>query len=206
VFRRDQFPNNTIPLNRFDSAALKALDRFPIPNVFSGSIEATANNYRRTGTEQQYQDQFDVRVDHQLTPTQRVFGRYSYLRDDSRPVAPLPDGSGTITTGVIGNTLTRADGVVAEHSWTISPGSLNQVRFGYTRRGFNRDALRLGIPASQASGVPNIPAEYLFPIRSRFIRSRAFSRSVLPQTRIQNSQLGRRSSLIPFRLKGAATV
>jgi carboxypeptidase family protein/TonB-dependent receptor-like protein len=159
VYRRDQFANNTIPQNRFDSAALKALDRFPVPNVFAANgAEATANNYRRTDTERQYQDQFDGRIDHQLTPTQRVFGRYSYLRDDSRPVAPLPDGSGTITTGVIGNTLTRADGVVAEHSWTISPGSLNQLRFGYTRRGFNRDALRLGVPASQASGVPNIPA------------------------------------------------
>src|SRR5262245_3197696 len=157
--RRDQFPNNTIPLDRFDSAAVKALDRFPVPNVFAANgAEATANNYRRTDTEQQYQDQFDVRVDHQLTPTQKVFGRYSYLRDHSRPVTPLPDGSGTITTGIIGNTLTRADGIVGEHSWTISPGSLNQLRFGYTRRGFNRDGLRLGIPASQASGVPNIPA------------------------------------------------
>ena len=157
-FRRDQFPNNTIPPDRFDSAALKELDRFPLPNVFSGSSEATANNYRRTGNEQLYQDQFDVRLDHQLSSTQRVFGRYSYLRDDSRPVTPLPDGSGTITTGVIGNTLTRADGIVVEHSWTLTPGSLNQLRFGYTRRGFNRDELRLGVPASESSGVPNIPS------------------------------------------------
>ena len=158
-FTRQAFAGNRIPADRFDSAALKGLDRFPLPNVFAANgAEATANNYRRTDTERVYQDQFDVRVDHQLTPAQRVFGRYSYLRDDSRPVTPLPDGSGTITTGVIGNTLTRADGVVAEHSWTISPGSLNQLRFGYTRRGFDRDALRLGIPASQASGVPNIPA------------------------------------------------
>jgi Carboxypeptidase regulatory-like domain/TonB dependent receptor len=157
-YRRDQFPNNTIPPSRFDSAALKALDRFPLPNVFSRASEATANNYRRTGTEQQHQDQFDVRLDHQFNPSQRVFGRYTYLRDDSRPVTPLPDGSGTITSGVIGNTLTRADSVVAEHSWTVTPGSLNQLRFGYTRRGFNRDELRLGIPASQSSGVPNIPS------------------------------------------------
>ena len=112
-FTRQAFAGNRIPADRFDSAALKGLDRFPLPNVFAANgAEAAANNYRRTDTEQQYQDQFDVRVDHQLTPAQRVFGRYSYLRDHSRPVTPLPDGSGTITTGVIGNTLTRADGVV----------------------------------------------------------------------------------------------
>ncbi|MEW5978752.1 MAG: TonB-dependent receptor [Acidobacteriota bacterium] len=157
IFQRDPFVGNTIPADRFDPAARTALERYPSPNVFSGSQEATANNYRRTGTERVYQDQFDLRLDHQLGPTQRVFGRYSYLRDDSRPLAPLPDGSGIIASGTIGNTLTRADGIVAEHSWTLAPGSLNQVRFGFTRRGFNRDALRLGVPASQSAGVPNIP-------------------------------------------------
>ena len=45
----------------------------------------------------------------------RVFGRYSYLRDDDNPVTPLPDGSGTLTSGVIGHAITRGDGVVAEH-------------------------------------------------------------------------------------------
>lgn len=162
-FRRDPFPDSTIPLNRFDSAALKALERFPFPNIFSsGGIEATANNYRRTGTERQFQDQFDVRLDHQIRHNQQFFSRYSYLRDDSRPATPLPDGSGTITSGVIGNTLTRADSIVGEHSWTVTPGSLNQLRFGFTRRGFNRGGLRLAIPASQASNVPNIPAGAFF--------------------------------------------
>ncbi len=35
---------------------------------------------------------------------------------------------------------------------------MNQLRFGYTRRGFNRASLQTGQPASQASGIPNIPA------------------------------------------------
>jgi Carboxypeptidase regulatory-like domain/TonB dependent receptor len=157
-FRRDLFPNNTIPANRFDPAAVKALDRFPLPNVFNGGREATANNYRRTGDERQHQDQFGVRMDHQASRNQRVFGRYSYLRDDSRPVSPLPDGSGVIASGVIGSTLTRADSIVGEHSWAVRPGTLNQLRFGFTRRGFDRAQLRLGTPTSLSSGIPNIPA------------------------------------------------
>ncbi len=155
-YRRNPFPNNTISAGRFDPASLNALQRYPSPNVFSDGREATANNYRRTGTEQQYQDQFDVRMDRQPGPNHRVFGRYSYLRDDSRPITPLPDGSGVITSGVIGNTLTRADSIVADYSWNLTPASLNQLRFGFTRRGFNRDGLRLGTPAS--SGVPSIPS------------------------------------------------
>src|SRR5262249_30726274 len=106
------------------------------------------------GTDQQ---QFGARIDHSLGSRQRVFGRYEYLRDDSRPITPLPDGSGSITSGVVGATLTRADSVALEHTWTLSKSKVNQLRLGYPRRGFNRASLRTGRPASEASSIPNIP-------------------------------------------------
>src|SRR6185503_16891727 len=109
----------------------------------------------RVGNETSDQQQFGARIDHSLASTQRVFGRYEYLRDDSRPITPLPDGSGNITSGVVGDTLTRADSVALEHSWTVSRSKVNQLRFGYTRRAFNRASLRLGKPASEASSIPN---------------------------------------------------
>ena len=40
----------------------------------------------------------------------RAFARYSYLRDDDNPVPFLPDGSGNLTSGVIGHAITRGDG------------------------------------------------------------------------------------------------
>src|SRR6185295_10372589 len=42
--RRDPFPNNTVPADRFDPAALRVLDRYPDPN-----LPGLANNYRRVG-------------------------------------------------------------------------------------------------------------------------------------------------------------
>ena len=157
VYRRPPFPGNTIPASRFDAAAIAVAGRYPLPNVIVGGKEAAANNYRRTGKESSAQDQFDVRLDRHFGPKQRVFGRYAFLRDDSRPVTPLPDGSGDITSGVIGNTLTRADALAAEHAWIRSSSTVNQLRFGVTRRGFQRDALRTGRPASQVAGIPNLP-------------------------------------------------
>lgn len=155
---RSPFPGNVIPATRFDPAALRALDRYPLPNVFTADgAEATANNYRRIGNEEVSQDQFDVRLDRYFGSRHRLFGRYAYLRDFSSPITPLPDGSGNITSGVIGDTLTRADSVVAEHNWTINTARANQLRLGYTRRGFHRASLRTGHPASEISGVPNIP-------------------------------------------------
>jgi len=155
---RDRFLNDTIPTDRFDRVARQLLSRYPFPNVFVNGKEATANNYTRVANETTDQDQFGLRLDHNLSANQRFFARYEYLRDDSQPSTPFPDGSGNITTGFIGSTLTRADSVAAEHNWTVSSNKVNQLRFGYTRRGFTRDALRTGQSASLASGVPNIPA------------------------------------------------
>ena len=156
-YARDAFPGNTIPATLVDAATLAVLDRYPAPNVFSGGVEATANNYRRVGTDTTAQDQFDLRLDHYVGSRHRIFGRYTYLRDDSRPATPFPDGSGTFTAAFIGQTLTRADSVVGEHTWTVTPAAVNQLRFGFTRRGFSRSGLATGQPATAISKIPNIP-------------------------------------------------
>lgn len=152
-YARDPFPTNTIPASRFDPAALAAADRYPAPNV----LASPANNYRRTGNDDTAANQLDGRLDRYIGAAHRLFARYSFLRDNSRPTPPLPDGSGALTSGVIGNTITRAGGLATEHSFTISPAAVNQLRFGYTRRNFQREAMRTGRAASEVSLVPNIP-------------------------------------------------
>ncbi len=154
---RDPFPGNIIPAERRDAIAAQLISRYPLPNVFTRTgAEATANNYRRRTTDSTAADQFDNRIDRMIGSAQRVFGRYSFLRDDSRPGTPLPDGSGNLTSGVIGATRTRGDSVVVEHAWTRSPRAVNQARFGFTRRGFRRDSLDAG-PELGGVAIPNVP-------------------------------------------------
>jgi hypothetical protein len=144
---RTQFTNNTIPTIRFDSIATQVLQHYPLPNV-SG-----ANNYARTATEPDNQDQADFRVDRYFGEKHRVFVRYSLFRDDDDPVTPLPEGSGSLTSGVIGHAITHGDAVVADYSWTLSPSALNQFRFGYSRRDLNQTSLQNG-----GITVPGLPA------------------------------------------------
>ena len=158
AYSRTPFPANTIPADRFDQAALHLLSRYPPANVLSASGAGTnANNYRRLGNDGTAADQLDGRIDHYFSSNHRFFTRYSFMRDDSTPTRPLPDGSGALASGVIGDTLTRADSLVAEHSWTVAPAAVNLLRFGFTRRRFERESLRTGQSASQVSLVPNIP-------------------------------------------------
>ena len=143
---RQPFPGHLIPLARFDPLAQQILARYPLPN------SPGANNYARTAVEPDNQDQFDTRLDRHFGERHRVFGRYTFLRDDDTPVAPLPDGSGSLTSGVIGHAITRGDGIVTEHDWTVAPGMLNQARFGYTQRDLNQTSL-----ANGGIRVPGLP-------------------------------------------------
>ena len=156
--QRAAFPNSTIPMDRFDAAARALLSHYPAPNVFVNGREAFANNFQRTAADSTSQDEFDTRLDRYFGQRHRLFGRYTYLHDDSAPAPPLPDGSGAIASGVIGQTLTRADAIATEYALALSPISLNQLRFGYTRRGFVRTALTGGEPGPVAAGIPGIPA------------------------------------------------
>src|SRR6202171_47395 len=91
---RIQFQNNTIPADRFDAIGKQILQLYPLPNVTG------ANNFVRTATEPDSQDQADFRIDRYFGEKHRVFGRYTVFRDDDTPVAPLPDGSGLLSSGV----------------------------------------------------------------------------------------------------------
>ena len=145
---RTPFANNTIPVSQFDQIASQILQHYPAPN-----LPGTANNFVRTAVEPDSQDQFDGRIDHVFNDKHRVFGRYSYLRDDDSPVSPLPDGSGTLSTGVIGHAITRGDGVSSEYDWIVSPTMLNQARFGFTRRAVDQSSLQNG-----GITIPGVPA------------------------------------------------
>ena len=135
---RVQFAGNTIPASRFDATGLQLLQRYPLPNV------AGANNYVRTATEPDNQDQADFRVDRYFGEKHRMFGRYTFFKDDDTPVTPLPDGSGSLTSGVIGHAKTRGDALVGDYNWTLSPSILNQLRFGYSRRDLDQSSLQNG--------------------------------------------------------------
>jgi hypothetical protein len=144
---RTQFQNNTIPMPRFDALGLQVLQHYPLPNVTG------ASSFVRTASEPDNQDQADFRVDRYFGEKHAVFSRYTLFRDNDAPVTPLPDGSGSVTSGVIGHSTTRGDAVVGDDDWTISPSMLNQFRFGYSRRDLDQSSLQNG-----GITVPGLPS------------------------------------------------
>jgi hypothetical protein len=162
-FTRTEFPNDTVSLNRVDPAALSLLARYPLP-----TSTAAANNYVRVGNDIDHQNQFDVRLDAQLSANDHGFARYTYFHDVEEPVTPLPEGSGVITgtiisTGnVIGLSRTLGQQYLANETHSFSARTVNEARFGYTRRSLGRSGAVLPGTASGSLGIPGIPTSAAF--------------------------------------------
>jgi len=150
-------PTNVIPVDRIDPAALVVLNRYPLPTK-----SGTASNFTFVGNDQDHQNQFDTRIDHKFSNRNQTFGRYSYFHDVDQPVPFLPDGSGNITTGVIGLTDTLGQQLVGSYIHTFSSKTLNDLRFGYTRRSFRRRGVQLDSSPSDSLQIPGIPTNGAF--------------------------------------------
>lgn len=104
----------------------------------------------------------NTRLDQRFSEKDQVFGRYSYFHDVDQPVPFLPDGSGNLTTGVIGLTDTLGQQVVGNYLHTFTARMLNDLRVGYTRRSFQRRGVQLDGSPSQSLDIPGIPSNGAF--------------------------------------------
>jgi hypothetical protein len=151
-YTRTAFANNQIPLESMDPVALQLLNRFPKPTK-----SGTSNNYTRSGNEPDNQDQFDIRIDNRFSTRDHVFGRYSYAIEKSSPVTPLPEGSGSLTSGFIGDNQTLGQSYASGYIHSFSARTANELRVGYTRRAANQVGTKLDSPPSQSLSLPGIP-------------------------------------------------
>jgi len=144
---RTPFPGNIVPKNRFDPIAAKVISWYPAPN-----LPGVANNYFFSPPSAQSADQYDGRLDHNFTSSQRVFFRYSrrnYTEVDPGPL-PLPADGGANIIDLLANSY------VANWSALLSPKMSNEFRFGYNATNAVIDIPSTGY-TNRALGIPNIP-------------------------------------------------
>jgi hypothetical protein len=144
------FPNNTIPIARFDPAAKQILDQYiPLPNLSSGLYEVQDPHPLDT-------DEVQFKLDHSLTSAHQLTGSYFWTK-------------GKDVVGLLGNlnwvdrefSWTQQNYNFGE-TWTISPTMINQFRLTYIRNfggRVNTPAIALGDLGSkyQIQGAPSLP-------------------------------------------------
>ncbi|MEP6538559.1 MAG: TonB-dependent receptor [Bryobacteraceae bacterium] len=125
---RDRFPNDTIPANRFDKIGAALVNLWPLPQV-----AGLANNFVAYPIKRSSLHRADGRVDHQLSPKDTLFFRFS--ADWSGMI--IPD---TFNTDIGGNEASFAGtddvhgrNLVGAWTRTFSPSTVGDFRYGYTQ-------------------------------------------------------------------------
>jgi Carboxypeptidase regulatory-like domain/TonB dependent receptor len=147
---RTQFPNNVIPANRIDPVAAKVISYYPLPNV-PGNALTGANNYFQAGSHPLNIDQGDVRIDHNITEAQHLFGRYSRRFQEDAPAQLFPsnvavaegqsNNQNSVNAGVIGYTNSLSANTVL--SATVG---YSRVLFRFLNRSLGFEPSELGFP------------------------------------------------------------
>ena len=151
-FAREPFAGNLLPAGRLDANAIKLLNLFPAPNN-SGLF----NNYSSNPAINNDTDQFDVRVDHNISSKDSAFGRLSYLRNPDLipgPFSGIADGGAFYA----GNQFTTSWNSALSETHQFSPTLFNEFRLGYNHLRASRvqpNANTEGIP--QQFGIQGIP-------------------------------------------------
>jgi hypothetical protein len=126
---RDPFPNNTLPADRIDPIGKALLDLLPLPTF----TDRLAGNYRANPVKTLDDYQGDIRVDHNLSTSDRIFGRFSFEEAEQYLPTGLP-GFGA-TGGFASNQTfkTKARNLALSHTKVFGSNVVNQFTAGYNR-------------------------------------------------------------------------
>ena len=145
------FFGNLIPTGRQNSAAVKYLNAYPLPNV-PGTDNGTQNNYRTIRRQITHYNTFDTRVDGAIGAKDQLFARFAYDQSDftrTSEFTALPAGFAS------GANTVHARGVAAGDTHIFTANVLNEFRAGYNRYSFTNAPVFSNLPISADLGIVN---------------------------------------------------
>jgi hypothetical protein len=154
--QRDPFPGNIIPRQLMNPVALNVLDYIARPRT-AGAADGSGNFQRPEMVEETEYGSHTVRVDHNLTQSQRMYGRVSWYDRNSN----YNNYFDNLSTGQWFRFISRQAAI--DHVWTVNSTTVMNVRYGFDRftrgdqgnpanHGF--DLTELGFPAYYANAIP----------------------------------------------------
>lgn len=156
VFGRPEFGRNAsgqwvIPSDRWDPVAARIVALIPDPNVPGTNI------YASTPVTRSRADQFDVRVDHAIAKSTRLFGRYSFMDSNVFRPAPLPGLAEGSYNDAFGSNDNRSQGVAVGLTHVFSNSLVVDFRLGWTRGDYFTAPPNDGVDGPALVGLQNVP-------------------------------------------------
>jgi len=147
---------NMLPANRLDPNAIKLLSLYPSPTG-----PGIVGNFTADRVNKHDINHYDVRIDHNFSTADQMFGRVSFSHDNNFKPAPFvgfADG-GSFNTGQYVDVNFNS---VLSETHSFSSALINEFRFGYSR--IHTTQLQpfgntLGVPEQFGiAGIPQAPA------------------------------------------------
>jgi hypothetical protein len=141
-----------------DPVAAQLINLYPLPNVPGTGF--FNNNFISNGILNNDINQFDVRVDHNLSARDNVFARYSFSQTDRRepPVLDDPVASGDFSSDY----LIRGQNAVGGWSRIFGSNLFSELRVGYNRVRSDAVHLSFGVDSNAQFGIRGVPADPRF--------------------------------------------
>ena len=156
---RSAFPGNLIPANRINPFSAKIMSLYPEPNTAAAGSVAWQNNYVLSPNVGRFDfNNFVGRLDHQVSPKERLYGRVSFQK-----YTELRTTNGILGLGAdnrFGGNISQ--GLVIDSITTLNPGTVLNIRASvnrfennltlYGQEGF--DATQFGWPKQLVDQLP----------------------------------------------------
>ena len=138
------------------------LNAYPLPTT-----SGLQNNYVRNRKEKSTVDSYDVKIDHKISNSNSIFGRYSKsrnsrIRDNNFPLGSSPNGNDLPSGFGAGDEFGNSRGITIGDTHSFTPTIINDFRAGWNnvRIGINNPgingALGFNNNVSGSLGAPNI--------------------------------------------------
>src|SRR6188768_1167677 len=134
----ESYPDGVIPTSAITSFARSVLAGLPEPTV-----PGTTNNFDSLPRREDFNDKYDVKVDHQFSSRLTMFGRYSFRNLDNFEPPPIPGETGSPSNAFVH--VKNRQGV-AGFTFTVTSTSLLDVRLGISSTKAGKEPPGVGGP------------------------------------------------------------
>src|SRR5918993_502678 len=159
--QRAQFSGNRIPTGRLSPQAQALLALIPEPNV-TGRENGTRDNYQVSASETFDADQGTGRIDHRLSESTNIFGRYTlgnFFRDGPTAFGTA-GGAELVSLGGVSDVKNQSLAIGVDR--TISSTLLADFRFGWFRYNVNVLPFDFGTTPATEAGIPGLNLDSTF--------------------------------------------
>lgn len=159
--RRSAFTGNRIPTGRLDPVAQAFLAKVPLPNL-PGNVQNLVAALKETTV----LDQFNLRLDHQLSKKDSIFGRLTVFKVDTIQPFGTNQLNESLLPGFGRELTTNTYNAALSHTHSFTNNVLNEIRFGWLNVSGGQTSENRGVDfASEAGllGVTKDPRDVGYP-------------------------------------------